>query len=99
MVKKHSVSEAARTASLTDLRRWPGDGFFGQNSEIGIPTSVGEQSRNSDFGGRAKSEFRPWAARARQAGSDAGQVAQPGGFYARQVAQPGGLDAGPEGHL
>ena len=25
MVKKHSVSDTARTASLTDLRRWPGD--------------------------------------------------------------------------
>ena len=39
--KKHSVSDAARTASLTDLRRWPGDGFLGK-----------KQSRNSDFGGR-----------------------------------------------
>ena len=28
-------------------------------SEVGIPTSVGERSRNSDLGGRAKSEFRP----------------------------------------
>ena len=49
MVKKHSVSDVARTASLTDLRRWPSDGFFGQNTEVGIPTSVGEQSRNSDL--------------------------------------------------
>ena len=32
--KKHYVSDAARTASLTD------DGFFGQKSEVGIPTSV-----------------------------------------------------------
>ena len=39
--KKHSVSDAARTASLTDLRRWPGDGILGK-----------KQSRNSDFGGR-----------------------------------------------
>ena len=30
----------ARTASLTDLQRWPGDGFFGQNTEVGKPTSV-----------------------------------------------------------
>ena len=35
---------------LPDLRRWPGDGFFGQKSEVGIPTSVGERSRNSDLG-------------------------------------------------
>ena len=48
--KKHYVSDAARTASLTDLRRWPGDEFFGQKSEVGIPTSVGERSRNSDLG-------------------------------------------------
>ena len=34
----------ARTAPLTGLRRWPGDGFFGQKSEVGIPTSV-EESR------------------------------------------------------
>ena len=40
MVKKHSVSDTARTASLTNLRRWPGDGVFGQKSEVGIPTSV-----------------------------------------------------------
>ena len=38
--KKHDVSDAARTALLTHLRLWPGDGFFGQKSEVGIPTSV-----------------------------------------------------------
>ena len=38
--EKNTVSDAARTASLTDLRRWPGDGFFGQNTEVGIPTLV-----------------------------------------------------------
>ena len=63
--KKHSVSDAARTDPLTDLRHWPGDGFFGQNSEVGIPTLVGEQRRNSDLG----------VAQARQAGGFyAGQV-------------------------
>ena len=30
--KKHSVSDATRTALLTDLWRWPGDMFFGQNT-------------------------------------------------------------------
>ena len=40
MVKKHSVSDTARTASLTNLRRWPGDGVFGQK----------KRSRNSDLG-------------------------------------------------
>ena len=29
--KTHTVSDAARTASLTHLRRWLGDGFFGQS--------------------------------------------------------------------
>ena len=48
--KKHSGSYAARTASLPDLWRWPGDGFFGQKSEVGNPTSLRDRSRNSDFG-------------------------------------------------
>ena len=69
----------ARTASLTHLRLWPGDGFFGQKSEVGIPTSVEERSRNSDLGGRI-----PTLAQARQAG----------GFYAGQVARQG-FYAGP----
>ena len=33
--KKHSLSDTARTASLTDLRRWPGDGFFGMKPNSG----------------------------------------------------------------
>ena len=63
MVKKHSVSDAARTASLTDLRRWPGDGFFGK-----IPKSESRPRwKNPDLG----------VARARQAGGfDAGQLAR-----------------------
>ena len=32
--KKHYGSDCE------DLRRWPGDGFFGQKSEVGKPTSV-----------------------------------------------------------
>ena len=47
--KKHSVSDAARTASLTHLWRWPGDGFRAKkrsrNSDLGV-----ERSRNSDLG-------------------------------------------------
>ena len=35
MVKKHSVSDTARTASLTDLRRWPGNGVFGMKPNSG----------------------------------------------------------------
>ena len=67
MVKKTLCQRLGRP--LTDLRRWPGDEFFGQNSEVGVPTSVGESDR-----GRAKLEFRPRVARARQAGSDAGHM-------------------------
>ena len=60
--KKHSGSDAARTASLPDLRRWPGDGFFGK-----IPKSESRPRwKNPDLG----------AARAWQAGGfDARQVA------------------------
>ena len=48
--EKNTLSVApARTAPLTDLRRWPGDGFSSKkqsrNSDLGV-----EQSRNSDFG-------------------------------------------------
>ena len=84
-----------RTASL---RRWPGDGFFGQNTEVGVPTLVREQSRNPDLGveqsrnpdlglrglgGLAWPRGR-WCGRG--GGFNARQVARPGGFYARQVA-------------
>ena len=64
--KKHSGSDAVRTASLPDLRRWPGVGFLDRKaksefrprweSEVGIPTLVGERSRNS--GGAARSKTR-----------------------------------------
>ena len=43
--KKHYVSGLARSRPLTDLRRWPGDGFFRQNTEVGIPTSRGKTTR------------------------------------------------------
>ena len=42
MVKKHSVSDTARTASLTNLRRWPGNGVFGMKPNSGsdaLPTA------------------------------------------------------------
>ena len=68
MVKKHSVSDTARTASLTDLRR--GDGFFGQNTEVGNPTSLRDRSRKSDLGLYRSPLARAW---------------QAGGFYAGQA--------------
>ena len=37
--KKHSGSYPARTDELPDLPHWPGDWFFGQNTEVGNPTS------------------------------------------------------------
>ena len=51
MVKKHSVSDTART-SLADLRRWPGDGVFGMkpNSGSDAPDLGVERSRNPDLG-------------------------------------------------
>ena len=45
------ISSGGRFPPLLFRPRW--------ESEVGIPTSVGERSRNSDLGGRAKSEFRP----------------------------------------
>ena len=61
MVKKHSVSDTARTASLADLRRWPGDGVFGMKPNSGsdaLPASGGffgqnrklQRSRKTDLG-------------------------------------------------
>ena len=35
---------------LPDLRRWPGDGFFGQNTKVGNPTSLKDRSWKSDLG-------------------------------------------------
>ena len=51
MVKKHSVSDTARTASLADLRCWPGDGVFGMKPNSGsdaLPTT----SLPEDFSGK-----------------------------------------------
>ena len=80
-MKKHSGSDTARTASLTDLRRWPGDGFFGMKPNSGRAKSEAKAKSENRPRCRAKSESRPrWknpdlgAAQARQAGgSDAGQ--------------------------
>ena len=49
MVKNTLPVAPARTASLTDLRRWPGDGFF----------RAKYRSRKSDLAERPKSEIRP----------------------------------------
>ena len=72
-MKKHSVSDAARTASLTDLRRWPGDGFFGK-----IPKSESRPRwKNPDLGaGSAGWRLRCRAGSPKLSGSDAGQVAR-----------------------
>ena len=51
--KKHSVSDTARTASLTDLRRWPGDGFFGMKPNSGSD-AMGSASLPQDFGQNRK---------------------------------------------
>ena len=96
--KKHSVSDTARTASLTDLRRWPGDGFFGVKPNSGSD-ALPIASRPQDFSGknaksenrprcRAKSESRPW-----WKNPDLG-AGLAGGFYAGQVARWGGFYAG-----
>ena len=64
-----------------------------------------KQGRNSDLGGRPKSELRPWwetevgiptlvGGAGSAGGFYAGQAARVGGFYAGQVARPdGGFDA------
>ena len=49
--KKHSVSDTARTASLTDLRRWPGDGFFGMKPNSGSD-ALPIASLPGDFSGK-----------------------------------------------
>ena len=49
--KKHSVSDTARTASLTDLRRWPGDGFFGMKPNSGSD-ALPIASLPQDFSGK-----------------------------------------------
>ena len=50
--KKHSGSDAARTASLPDLRRWPGDAFFGMK-----PNSFFGRCRAGAAGGRARTHW------------------------------------------
>ena len=49
--KKHSVSDTARTASLTDLWRWPGDGFFGMKPNSGSD-ALPIASLPEDFSGK-----------------------------------------------
>ena len=49
--KKHSVSDTARTALLTDLRRWPGDGFFGMKPNSGSD-ALPIASLPQDFSGK-----------------------------------------------
>ena len=74
MVKKHSVSDTARTALLTDLRRWPGDGFFGK-----IPKSESRPWwKNPDLGAGS-------AGLRRRAGA-AGRLCQAGMWRARRWA-------------
>ena len=88
MVKNTLPVAPARTALLTDLRRWPGDGFFGQNTEVGNPTLLRDRSRNPDLGGRI-----PTLVRARQ------EASMPGKWRGR-ASMPGRfaetLDSGPQ---
>ena len=78
--KKHSVSDATRTASLTDLRRWPGDWFFGQNTDGGALSkflaqraAAGRRGREASMPGRRRVRYRSLRVSGWR-GSNAGQV-------------------------
>ena len=61
IVKNTLPVAPARTALLTDLRRWPGDGFFGQNTEVGNPTLVyTEVGLDDSFDCFPWEESQPW---------------------------------------
>ena len=83
--KKHSVSGTARTASLTDLRRWPGNGVFGMKPNSGSD-ALPAASLPEDFSGKIGSYSevgKPTSVGERSRNSDLGvaQARQAGGFY------------------